>query len=127
MTDSKIKIIFSPQFVRDAKQLRKKYRKVDNDIRALVERLKAGETPGDRLQGVDAVVYKVRIRNSDVERGKSAGYRVAYLLKTDKLIFLLTIYSKFEQSDVPVNVVQQVVADVLAEYTSSPDSTDEQE
>jgi hypothetical protein len=40
-----------------------------------------GEIIGDRLQGLDAEVFKVLVRNSDTNRGKSGGYRVIYWLK----------------------------------------------
>jgi len=35
---------------------------------------------------------KVRLRNSDAQRGKSGGYRVIYYLKTKAKIILVTIY-----------------------------------
>ncbi len=50
-----------------------------NDLNPVLIQLEAGETPGDRIQGLGSYrVYKARIRNSDAQRGKSGGYRVVY-------------------------------------------------
>ena len=58
-----------------------------------MERLSSGETPGDRVQGVGHVVYKVRVPNSDARRGTSGGYRVVYYVQTTDRVILVTIYS----------------------------------
>ena len=68
-----------------------------------------GQTPGDRLQITGAVLYKVRIRNTDAKRGKSGGYRVIYYVKTEDDVILVTLYSKTEQSDIQVNKVQEII------------------
>lgn len=40
--------------------------------------IQMGEIIGDRLQGIDTEVFKVPIRNSDVNRGESGGYKIIY-------------------------------------------------
>lgn len=66
---------------------------------------------GDKVQGTDYTIFKVRIRNSDVSRGKSGGYCVIYYLKTPKAIILVTIYSKTEQSDVSPAKIRKILAE----------------
>jgi mRNA-degrading endonuclease RelE of RelBE toxin-antitoxin system len=44
----------------------------------LIEKLQSGEVLGDRLSGLDIVVFKVRFKNSDIQKGKSGGYRLIY-------------------------------------------------
>ncbi len=112
MTEQLIKVDTTPTFRRNLRTLAKKYRHVRSDVRPLIEQLQAGETPGDQVPGITLTVYKVRVRNSDLQRGKSGGYRVIYYLKTDAQITLVTIYSKTEQSDVTVKDVR----DFLDEY-----------
>jgi mRNA-degrading endonuclease RelE of RelBE toxin-antitoxin system len=45
-------------------------------------------------------IYKARVKNSNIQKGKSAGYRVIYLLESETSILLLTIHSKSEQEDI---------------------------
>ncbi len=56
-----------------------------------------------------AVLYKIRVRNSDAKRGKSGGYRVIYYLKTKEVIILVTLYSKTEQTDIQTDEVQSII------------------
>jgi hypothetical protein len=34
--------------------------------------------PGDQISGTGFTVFKVRVKNSDIRKGKRAGYRVIY-------------------------------------------------
>jgi mRNA-degrading endonuclease RelE of RelBE toxin-antitoxin system len=79
-----IAIDLSPTFQRDLSDLSKHYRHIRSDIQPLIDQLYQGETPGDRIQGTKSMVYKVRLKNSDIQRGKSRGYRAIYYLKTRK-------------------------------------------
>lgn len=53
--------------------LAKRYRKIKLDIQPLIEQLEAGEIIGDQVQGTGYTVFKVRIKNSDIQKGKNAG------------------------------------------------------
>jgi mRNA-degrading endonuclease RelE of RelBE toxin-antitoxin system len=95
-----VQVGYTPLFTRFLKHLTKKYRNVWRDLQSLIERLEAGETPGAQVRGTAYTVYKVRVRNSDISKGKSGGYRVIYYLKTTTSVLLLAIYSKTEQVDI---------------------------
>ena len=56
--------------------------------------------------GVKYQVFKVRLKNTDVQRGKSGGYRVIYYVKTRENIILATIYSKSDRSDVNNSIIE---------------------
>jgi mRNA-degrading endonuclease RelE of RelBE toxin-antitoxin system len=71
-----IEVVESAKFTKDVKNLRKRYRAIEADIEPLITQLEAGETPGDRVTGNKYPVYKVRVKNSDVKKGQSSGYRV---------------------------------------------------
>jgi mRNA-degrading endonuclease RelE of RelBE toxin-antitoxin system len=75
----------------------------------LIQILQQGELLGDGIQHGVYVVYKVRLKNSDTQRGKSGGYRIIYYLKTDADIVLLTIYSKSEQSDITTAEIRRII------------------
>jgi mRNA-degrading endonuclease RelE of RelBE toxin-antitoxin system len=103
----------APTFERDLKRLGRRYRRIQKDLEPLIERLIAGETPGDRVQGVPTVVYKVRLPNRDAGRGKSGGYRVIYYLPSGQVTVLLTIYSKSDQADIQVAEIASILRDEI--------------
>jgi mRNA-degrading endonuclease RelE of RelBE toxin-antitoxin system len=74
--------------------------------------LRAGEVPGDQIQGVGYTVYKARVKNSDLQRGKSGGYRIVYYLRTTTTLILLTIYAKTQQADVSTEELRQIIKEV---------------
>lgn len=55
------RVLFAPDFLRQAKQLRKKRPRLDKDLKPLIDQLRHGDTPGARVSGTQAVVYKVRV------------------------------------------------------------------
>jgi len=45
--------------------------------------------------------FKIRVKNSDLNKGKSAGYRViTYCINEQKEISLVTIYSKLDKENI---------------------------
>jgi mRNA-degrading endonuclease RelE of RelBE toxin-antitoxin system len=105
-----IKIELTPRFKKDLKELAKRYHSIRTDIQPLIEQLQAGELPGDRIKGVKYQVFKVRLKNSNLQKGKSGGYRVIYYLKIETAIILVTIYSKSDFSDVSNEIVENAIA-----------------
>jgi len=69
-------VLLTPQFQKDLKQLAKRYRSIRKDLEPLLEQLKAGELIGDPLVGLNREVFKLRLKNSDISKGKSTGYRI---------------------------------------------------
>ncbi|MGI2906321.1 hypothetical protein [Tolypothrix sp. VBCCA 56010] len=55
------------------------------------------------------------IRNSNIQKGKSAGYRLIYQLESPISILLLTIYSKSDREDIGVKEIRDIVADFYGE------------
>lgn len=104
-----IKVVVADQFLRDATKLSKRYPNILRDIRLLREQLEAGHLPGDRVKGLSQRVYKARVPNTDAQRGKSGGYRVIYYLETVDSRVLITIYSKSDQSDIPVAELRRMI------------------
>ena len=100
---------FTPEFKRNLRALAKKYRHVRSDVCPLIEELQAGNFIGDRIRGTKHVIFKTRLKNSDLEKGKSSGYRLIYLVKSPILIILITIYSKLDQSDITANQIRKII------------------
>jgi mRNA-degrading endonuclease RelE of RelBE toxin-antitoxin system len=104
MSSNYIEILLTPRFKKDLSQLAKRYRSIRKDLDPLVEQLKSGEFIGDRISGLNNQVFKVRLKNSNIQKGKSAGYRVVYYVKTETSVVLVTIYSKSDRSDIQNNM-----------------------
>ena len=112
-----IEIALTPRFQRDLRELAKRYRSIRSDIQPLIDQLQAGEIPGDRIAGIKYQVFKVRVKNSNIQKGKSGGYRVIYYLKNAQGIILTTIYSKSDLTDVSNEIIEQAIAQYEEENT----------
>ncbi len=117
-------VLPTAHFRRVFKRLRKKYRHANDDLQELVKQLEQGETPGDQIQGVGSTIYKVRVANTDSQRGKSGGYRVIYYLRTMNLIYLVDIYVKSEREDISSDELRRLIQEVESEQQSNPSSED---
>ena len=74
-----VEILFTHDFQGQLRKLAKRYRNIRSDLQPLLNDLNRGNYPGDRISGfADFFIYKVRIKNSDIRKGKSGGYRVIY-------------------------------------------------
>ncbi len=113
MTNKPIHISFGDQFVKDLKRLKKKYPHIRGDIDDLIESLQSGEMPGDQIQATGYTAYKVRLRSSDLNKGKSSGYRVIYYIQTLTEVALITIYVKSERVDLSAEIIKQFIEEYL--------------
>ncbi|MGB3493499.1 MAG: type II toxin-antitoxin system RelE/ParE family toxin [Elainellaceae cyanobacterium] len=104
-----IDVGFTHRFEKDVRRLAKRYQKIRLDIKFLIQQLEAGELPGDQIPNLEQTVFKVRVKNSNIKKGKSAGYRVIYYLKTDTQIVLITLYSKSDRSDMNVTEIREIL------------------
>jgi len=102
---------FTLEFKRNLRTLAKKYRSIRTDLQPLIDQLLAGELPGDQVPGVSLTIFKVRLKNSDIRKGKRSGYRCIYYVKARLDIVLLTIYFKSERSDVSAERLQAIIAE----------------
>lgn len=109
-------IIFTPQFEKDVKQYlkKKKYTKILDDIDEIVTDLEKGNFVGSEIADLKLPssnsIYKVRVANSSINVGKSNGFRLLYyVVKDDREIFLLTIYSKKDLENVSRNEIIELL------------------
>ncbi|KHG39835.1 MULTISPECIES: type II toxin-antitoxin system RelE/ParE family toxin [Aphanizomenon] len=106
-----INIDLTPEYQINLKHLAKKYRNIRSDTQSFITELQKGNLLGDRLTGFneDVYIYKARVKNSNLQKGKSAGYRVIYLLESETSILLLTIYNKSEQEDITDHEINSIL------------------
>jgi mRNA-degrading endonuclease RelE of RelBE toxin-antitoxin system len=106
--DLPIPIEFAAEFEQQIRSLAKRYRQIRSDLQAVITQLEAGERPGDLLTGLNVTAFKLRVKNSDIQKGKSAGYRIIYQVEPARVI-LLTIYSKSDRTTIAAQEIEQIV------------------
>ncbi|WP_317619588.1 type II toxin-antitoxin system RelE/ParE family toxin [Ancylothrix sp. D3o] len=87
--ESEVIIRFADQFERELYILSKRYRRIRADIEPIIQGLQAGNFIGDRIAGLGAEnqVLKVQVKNSDIQKGKSGGYRLIFVLLSLPRVF----------------------------------------
>ena len=104
-----IELKFTPEFKRNLRVLARKYRHIQTDVQPVIDQIQAGVFIGDQVPGTGFTIYKVRVQNTDIQKGKRSGYRLIYYLSTDTSIILVTIYSKTEQSDISAEQIRRII------------------
>lgn len=112
---SPVEVVYTPEFKRNLRQLAKKYRQIKANLQPLLDELMQGQTPGDQIPGVQYTVFKVRVKNADSRKGKSGGYRIIYQRVSERLVVLVTLYSKTEQADITPQEIRQIILDYEAQ------------
>lgn len=100
-------------FVKQAKRLTKKYRKLSVDLKLLNLALEENPRAGTEIINN---CFKIRLANSSTKAGKSGGFRVIYYyLAEDNHIYLLSIYSKTEQGSIDEAVLKELIVEALSD------------
>ncbi len=120
-----IQVTVSDRFESEIRKLGKRYRRIRLDIQPVIDQLASGELPGDQIPGMDYILFKVRVKNSDIQKGKSGGYRIIYYLKTEAQILLVTLYSKSDQADVSAAEIREILTRAEAQFNDPDESPDE--
>jgi mRNA-degrading endonuclease RelE of RelBE toxin-antitoxin system len=109
-----VQIELTPECQQNLKELAKRYRSIRSDLQDVLQVLQTGDFIGDRLTGIGKgyVVLKVRVKNRDIQKGKSGGYRLIYQIESPVSILLLTLYPKSDRED----ITAQEVRDILKVY-----------
>ncbi|HLO87072.1 MAG TPA: type II toxin-antitoxin system RelE/ParE family toxin [Nostocaceae cyanobacterium] len=112
-----VTIDLTPEYQRNLRSLAKRYRNIRLDTQPIIEQIQSGNFIGDRIAGLgeNYIVIKVRVKNSNIQKGKSAGYRIIYQVESSTSVLLLTIYSKSDREDIEV----QEIISILAEFNAS--------
>ena len=89
------------------KKLSKAYRNVDLDIKDFLKSINTKEDLGIELK---SNIFKIRVANSNKNKGKSAGYRlISYLAVVENELHLLYIYDKSKLVNVTEKEVDELV------------------
>ncbi len=122
-----MKIIPTKYFQNDVRFYvrKKKFLKIDADIKTVTDELEQGNLVGDKMDGlnlpVNTAAYKVRVANSSTNVGKSHGFRIIYYVVIDEKIYLVTIYSKKDD----IRIVSDKQIEQLIKILIEPETPEE--
>jgi len=114
-----VQVEYTPEFKRNLRALAKKYRHIRCDVQPVIDQLCAGEVIGDQIPKTRYAIFKVRVRNSDIQKGKRSGYRLIYHLMTPTSIILVTIYSKLDQADISAEQIRRILIEFDKHFDES--------
>jgi len=107
---TKVSIIPSDEFRRQAKRLLKKYKTLAEDLTELQRLLLADPFIGTDLGGGKR---KIRLKVASKNKGKSGGFRVITfnIIQTNEgvTVYLITLYDKSEYASVSDKYVDQII------------------
>ncbi|WP_316829953.1 type II toxin-antitoxin system RelE/ParE family toxin [Pedobacter aquatilis] len=101
-----IKIIYSPIFIKKAKQVKKKHQSLVNDLAQLETILKSNPKTGTNLGNG---IFKIRLAVKSKGKGKSGGYRVITYFQNESEITMIYIYDKSEEVSISKKDIQSLV------------------
>ena len=65
-----VKIEYTSEFKHNLRGLSRKYRHIRSDVQPIIDQLQDGIIIGDHVPRTRYTIFKVRIRNSDIQKGK---------------------------------------------------------
>ncbi|GAK60824.1 toxin-antitoxin system, toxin component, RelE family [Candidatus Vecturithrix granuli] len=103
-------IVLGPSFKRSVKVLKKRFPSVTRDVELAIEVLLENPHLGAVIPGSSGV-RKIRIKNSDLTRGKSGGYRMLYYIEDQErqCLYLLLLYAKADRENITLREIQQLL------------------
>lgn len=104
-------VYLADHFLRQLKFYLRKYRNLQKDLETTLQdfSLKTAQYLGNRL-------YKVRLKSSDIPRGKSKAFRlIVFFLGINRVVVPITLYFKGDRKDITDKEIEYHLAMVLAD------------
>jgi mRNA-degrading endonuclease RelE of RelBE toxin-antitoxin system len=103
-------VVLCDSFKRAVKQFKKRYPNVTSDVSRAIQQLQDTPDAGDVIRGGKGT-RKFRVENSDINKGKSGGYRMLYYVVDHpaNVIYMITLYAKSDREDIPKNEVIELL------------------
>ncbi len=111
--------VYLPAFFKQSlKLLTRRFPHVREDVCAAIDEILRYPMLGVVIPGTGGV-RKLRVRSTDLKRGKSGGFRLLYIVLSDReLICPLLIYAKSDRKDVTRRELRALLVDLKQEFTS---------
>ena len=104
-----LNIQYTDNFLKEAKQLSKKFKLLKQDLQDLIQDITINKDFGVDL---GSNLYKKRVKNSSIPTGKSGGFRVIIYQQIENKIVLISIYSKTEKE----NLSDEELSEIIKQY-----------
>jgi len=111
---SEVSFQFVPyfEFKKDIERLKKKYPSIEKDLEKFKNNFaKEFKLNCDPLAGFERKLWKARIASSDMQRGKSGGFRLIFYfegVKNPEKIYFLKIFPKVERGDISTDELMEL-------------------
>lgn len=107
-------VYLADHFLRQLKFYLKKYRNLEKDLIITLQNfILANAVPLGRK------LYKIRLKSSDIPRGRSKSFRlIVFLLEVQHIIVPVTLYFKGARQDINEKEIEYHLAMVLADIQS---------
>lgn len=119
-------LVERPEFQDEVKRLSRKYRHIENDLQSFYkEFLAAPLVRAFAIPGFERRLWKVRMKSSDQQRGKSGGFRLIFYFDETKpaALHMLTLYPKTEREDISADELQRLLKDVMSKLLQEGQQT----
>ncbi len=108
---NRLEIVEHELYEKSFKKLSKKFKNIEKDIDVFLLSVKTKDDLGVELK---PNVYKVRIANTDKNKGKSVGYRLlTYIVLVENELHLLYIYDKGSIGNLSESEVDAMISNAL--------------
>jgi len=109
-------VVLTPSFKHSVRKLQKQFRHVKDDVRVAIQVLLQTPRLGVVIPGGSGV-RKLRVRNTDLTKGKRGGYRLLYYVEDQPVptIHLLLLYAKSDREDVTRQELKRLLDELADE------------
>jgi len=122
----KCELVDFDTYLKKLKELQKKFNHVINDIENICQELVLNPTQiATPLPAYHRKLWKIRIRSSDMKRGKRGGFRMIFYYNKDapSNVYRLAVYVKVEREDLTRQELQQLYKRFMEYLKSSSQKT----
>ena len=103
----KLQIVEKVLYQKSFKKLSKHYKNINTDVNNFLNSINSKDDLGIEIK---SNIFKVRIKNSNKNKGKSAGYRlISYLTIVENQLQLLYIYDKSKIENLTENEIDKLI------------------
>ena len=111
MSNTPSQLVFWPHFQRELKRLKRKYPRVEEDLRNAIA---SSSTCTDAVPGYAHRLWKVRIPSRDQRRGTRGGFRLYLWVEFNtppnaETLYPVTLYPKSEREDLSADELRAVI------------------
>lgn len=112
-------VFLTDTFRKNLKKLKKKHRRIPEDLAPVIRKLEAEPESGDPIPGWDREIWKIRVASSEMRRGKRGAFRVIYFWKENEYsVYLMAIYFKGTKENMTAVEIERLLREIREQELS---------